>query len=547
MDSESLATSIRACPSAERSADRSGRWMGALLALGTLVYLSLSVLRAIKKPLWYDELFTFYLAAIPKFADFREAMARGPDLNPPLLYFLARELFAVFGTSPLVLRVPSISGYLIMSLCLYWFAARRVRPAYAWAAASFPLVTQAYDYAFEGRPYALVLGFSGLALIGWQMATDDLGNRRRVGLAIMSFSLAAAVSSHYYAVLVFVPIGLGELARSWSRRSIDFAVWVALFAGLFPLVPLRVLIQASRAEFKDTFWARPSWSFGLQFYLFLFKGTTIPLVMLLAFLAVDSRLDGKRRNADVAYEPSPRVNPVPLHEVIAALGFLGLPFVGLALAKLAAGGAFTERYALPAVIGFGLLLAYVGDWLGQGRRVPGAVMTLIFCGWFVSYEAYHLEREPERHLLIEPSSFRPVSETDLPLVFSWSIQFLQAYHDLPHDLSSRCYYLTEGKSTDELALRKLSRWVPLHVVDADRFLGEHQRFFVCGFPGDSLFRSLLDDKATVTLIKARRFREGEVILVLVDRGNARLRAGLPERRARILEVAKSAGPPTIDP
>jgi hypothetical protein len=36
----------------------------------------------------------------------------------------------------------------------------------------FPLITNAYPYAYEARPYGLLLGFCGLSLLCWQSAAE---------------------------------------------------------------------------------------------------------------------------------------------------------------------------------------------------------------------------------------------------------------------------------------------------------------------------------------------------------------------------------------
>lgn len=519
MESESLATKPRPGippePNESPRRDHRDRW---LLLIGAGIYLACSTVHAIKKPLWYDEIFTFELAALPRFADVWAALLTGTDLNPPLYIIASRMSFALLGTTPLAARMPAMVGYLIMSVCLYHFVARRLGSAYAWAAATFPLVTQAYPYAFEGRPYGLVLGFSGLALVGWQSATMAEGPRRAWALALMTLALAAAVTTHYYAVLVFVPLGLGEIARTWTRRRVDWALWVGLFAGLFPLAMLRPLLHAA-SEFKSTFWAQTTWMFSLQFYPFLLKGATVPLVALFVFLAIYTRF---RRDSAVESDGegmTAATEAVPLHEWVAALGFILLPFVAVVVAKVATGGAFTERYALPAVLGFGLLFAMLGDQLFARRWVPGAAMALCFCGWFLSYEIYHIKRESESRLAVSTEDYRVVSSSDQPLVFSWSIMYLQAQRDLSRELAKRSYFLSEGKTTDELALKKLSRWIPLNIVERDRFFHEHDQFYLCGFPGDPIFLALLSGRSKLTLMQSHRFREGEVVLVHVDRGH----------------------------
>ncbi|MHC5537698.1 glycosyltransferase family 39 protein [Singulisphaera rosea] len=494
---------------------RQVHWDRWLLLIGAVVYLAYSIIHATRKPLWYDEIFTFDVASLPRFGDIWKALAVGTDLNPPLYHVISRVSFMIFGTTPLAVRMPAMVGYLIMTLCLYRFVSRRLGPAYAWVAASFPLITQAYPYSFEARPYGLVLGFSGLALVGWQSATMIEGPRRAWALAVMTLALAGALATHYYSVLVFVPLGLGELVRTWTRRKIDWAVWAGLIAGLFPLAMLRELLHAA-SEFKTTFWARTSWSLCLQVYLFLLKGATIPFVGLLLCLAFMTRSRGRSAGDVERASGTGSHECVPLHEWAAAVGFLLLPFVGIVLAKVATGGAFTERYALPTVLGLALVLAMVGDHLFNRRWVPGAIVAFCFCGWFVLYELYLIKREPDPHLIVASADYRVVSSNDLPLVFSWSIMYLQAQRELTKELSRRSCFLSENKTTDELALRKLSQWVPLNIFERERFLREHDQFYLCGFPGDPTFVALLSEQSKLTLVHSRRFREGEVLLVHVD-------------------------------
>src|SRR5262249_59636705 len=93
-----------------------------------------------------------------------------------------------------------------MSLCLFRFVWKRSSALYGFAAMLFPLVTAAYDYGYEARPYGVVLGFSGLSLVFWQSATD--GHYRKISLVALGLALAAAVLTHYYPLFLFCPLFL---------------------------------------------------------------------------------------------------------------------------------------------------------------------------------------------------------------------------------------------------------------------------------------------------------------------------------------------------
>ena len=113
------------------------------------------VLRAV----WHDEIFTETIARLERVDDVWSALARGTDLNPPLYYLAVAARITCWGKHTCA-RLPAALGYLLMSVCLYRFVARRFPVPYAWLAMLLPLITQASWYGCEGRPYGLFLGFS---------------------------------------------------------------------------------------------------------------------------------------------------------------------------------------------------------------------------------------------------------------------------------------------------------------------------------------------------------------------------------------------------
>src|SRR5262249_11080104 len=125
----------------------------------------------------------------------------------------------------------------------------------ALAAMVIPLATAASLKAYDARPYGMVLGWSGLALYGWQAATG--AGPRRLGLVLTALSLALPVLTHYYSVLLFVPRAVGELGRTYERRRFDWAIWIALAVGASPLPALLPLIKPI-SQFSHGFWAIPT-------------------------------------------------------------------------------------------------------------------------------------------------------------------------------------------------------------------------------------------------------------------------------------------------
>src|SRR5262249_20830996 len=158
-----------------------------LLAGFTVLYFAATWAVSRHKLLWYDELLTYYLCRLPRFADFWTALATGPDLSPPAYHLSVRGTYALLGEGLTISRLPAAGGVGAVALSLFFSVGRRVPPAFAWSALLFPLTTRAYYYAFEARPYGLVLGCSGLALLCWQAAAE--GRRRPLALAGLALSL----------------------------------------------------------------------------------------------------------------------------------------------------------------------------------------------------------------------------------------------------------------------------------------------------------------------------------------------------------------------
>ena len=136
-----------------------------------------------RRPLWNDELFTYYTAIRPAFRDVWAVLLTGAEQSPPLFYVITRAGLSLFGVSEFGLRVFQTLGVAVAALSVYWFARCRASSVCAAAGAIFLLCTSAYRYAYEARPYGLVLAFSGLALLAWQRATDAEGRSRAGALA----------------------------------------------------------------------------------------------------------------------------------------------------------------------------------------------------------------------------------------------------------------------------------------------------------------------------------------------------------------------------
>ena len=225
------------------------------LLLGLLTFYLASVLaQTFIKLVWVDEFFTLYIAQQPHIKGVWNVLAAGADPNPPLLHLLVKASTTLLGATPLALRLPSILSVLLAILALWWILRRTLSPAYAAVGILVFMATRGFDYAYDGRSYALLMGFCMASVATWIYASNAYGPRRALALCAMALALAAGLSSNYYGVLAFFPIAAGEALRHHRRPG----VWLALIAAALPLLAYLPLIRHNIAEFTPHAWNRPS-------------------------------------------------------------------------------------------------------------------------------------------------------------------------------------------------------------------------------------------------------------------------------------------------
>lgn len=490
----------------------------ALLAGWSLLYLAGTGLLASRKLLGNDELLALYIARLPSLSDLWSALLTGAEQSPPFFHLVTRGALRAFGEDHLAVRLPGLIGFWTMGLCLFRFASRRSTALYGCVAMLFPVMTSAYLYAYAARPYGLLLGLAGLSLVCWQMATE--GSRRTLALVGLAVSLTLGVASHYYAVLAVAPLAVGELVRTSARRRLDAPVWIALGVAMIPLLLSLPLLEGARA-YAPTFWAKPQWTAMVGFYRFLLEPGLLPLTAALVVLAVYLTSRPYGPDAEVQAWRSP-----PPHEMAAVYGFMGIPVLGVLLAKVAT-GAFTERYALPAVIGLSILFAWAGHRATQGRALTGVALALILCGWFVLKVPRDLERFAAASAAQgETYDFlRARAEQGLPIAISDPHLFIRLAYYAPPDLAGRLVYLADpeesvryrGSDTADRGLLALKDWRPVRVERYTTFVASGQRLLLYGPTGSRawVYRKLSEDGVPMEV----RAWHGHEPLFLVNPGS----------------------------
>ena len=358
------------------------------LAIG---YFSDTLFRASRKLFWFDEIFTVYLSRMPDLKSLWHVLLAGVDFNPPLLYILTRFSNSLFGESQASTRIPEIIGFWIFCLCLFRFVWRRSSAISGLISMMFPMVTLAYWYAYEARPYGIELGFCGIALLCWQAAADR--NSTRVGWLLgLGVGLVGGLLSHGYGFLVFLPLTFGEITRTLERRRVDWAVWATIAissAAVFVLLPESRALKAMVIPGTVTHASMAGLVANYIAYLKPAAYVAIGWLALMCFAGVRTP----------SLPSVPGQNP-HLHETLALLVFLAIPACQCLVAWLT-GAPPIARYSICWIAGPACLLGF-----SSARRPVVAVGTLIL---ILAQFGVNALKFKSGSILIEPSVGHPIS------------------------------------------------------------------------------------------------------------------------------------------
>ena len=470
-----------------------------LLAI-TILYAAGASGRAAGKPFWFDEIITLIAAKSPDLATTWKA-AMATDANPPLPHLLTHLSIRWFGLNEITARLHALAGFWLLCLCLFHFVQRRAGILYAFCALLLPILTTAYFYSAEARAYGLELGFVGLSLVAWQAAAE--GRKRALSLATLALSLAAMLFCQYYAVLAYLPLAGGELARTRRTRRLDWGIWLAFALGGIPLVWRLTRIVNVVKGFSHT-WAPAYLRQGIEFWESALTPAGPYLALLLAVLAL---LGWRARSTANEEEAS-----VPEHEWVAGTLFLAIPLVAVTGGLLVT-HMFTERYALIGVVGFCLLVPLLAA-RGFGRTGPAAIALLAVVAWG---SAVRLMDSGARG---NPYEAEPILQAALekgPVVIPDGQLFLQMWQYAPARLKTRLIFLADeasalkyiGFTTIDGGVRVLRDWSNVNVAEYAEFAKPGREFVLYQTslrPGWVLSR-VVEDGARVEIQRASSFRQ----------------------------------------
>jgi hypothetical protein len=174
-------------------------------------------------------------------------------LDPVFYHAVVHSAISLFGSSALVIRLPSLFGFLLMQVCLFVFVRRIASERAAIFALAFPALTLTLQYSAQARPYGLLLGLFALTMVSWQTA---IRSERPSALALVALALSIAITlnTHYFGVLLLAPLCGAELLRTFQRRRLDIPVLVSIGVGMAGFIFVLPFMRAA-AEFRQHYYA----------------------------------------------------------------------------------------------------------------------------------------------------------------------------------------------------------------------------------------------------------------------------------------------------
>lgn len=425
------------------------------------------------KPLWFDELFTYYMAQLTISGQI-SALRSGIETNPPGFPWLVRMSQALLGASELATRLPAMVSYYLFCVLLFVFVRRRLATPVAWVALVLPLGLAAYAFAYEARAYSLMLAAAMAAFLGWQNRLLRIAPR--AGLVLIGLGTLAGILGHYFAVFMIVaPIGVAECARTWQQRRIDWQFWLTLAVAVSPLLWLVPLARAASHVFTDVvtnahaFWARPSIVKLPAFYWTQIQGLLVPAGLA---LVVGLWLDRAPVEADRPQRGAGMSKP----ELWLMSALLAVPLLSLGFAWLWT-GTYVHRYALTGAIGMVLGTCWLLDNLRWSKAAYAlvAVTTLMF--------VFDTARASSQRFNVPLPP--PAEVTGLPLVISDPLRYLVLAHYRPDGKKAVPVYLTNRTAVmtlpdfvPEISLNLSKTLFPVDVRDYQQFTRTNTRFYV---------------------------------------------------------------------
>lgn len=394
----------------------------ALMTAAAVALFAATALVSGKRPLWYDEVFSWTLVNDPSFTHMMYALRMAAESPPGLYHLLARIWLALTGHSVLTLRLFSTLAD-VVALVALWTTLRRVFSLRATALGVLTVFCTSAMMLFhsaEARFYPLFVACTALALAAYVRAAESDTLNWRLAAALV-ISNVALVQAHIYGVAYSAALLVALLCCDAAARRLRPVLYGCIAVTWLSLLPWLPTLRRVNDATKPRHWIEPPTVSGIVEFYRLYS-LELPFILLaVAALCLFARWRWASTNGDasatratlmitvllVAAVVSLRTYPPMLD--IALLGLLialsGTPVVRpssdpqrarqallvasiLLVAAPPAAGIFSllvkpvlvPKYVLPSMLGMAILLAWMAD-SGANFPLAGRSRALVRTGW----------------------------------------------------------------------------------------------------------------------------------------------------------------------
>jgi hypothetical protein len=297
-------------------------------------------------------------------------------IDPFFYHGLTFLVIRLYGVNPLVLRLPSVLGFLLMQGCLFYFVRRIASERAAVFALAFPVFTVVFWYTEQVRPYGLLLGLFGLAMLSWQTAVRREAHRTWA-LVVLALTIAVAINTHYYGVLLLAPLCAAELVRARQGRRVDIPVLLSMGAGMAGAVFLLPFLKGA-AGFRSHYQteAVPHQAIT-QSYNFILLGHSAFSTHTNHLLAIGLALLIVLVLGSCVLQMRSKTLNLPDAEFVFLIALAALPFFGFLLGRFVT-HTIEPRYVFGSVIGIAALLAIALAPFLQNGAIGRIALLLLF-------------------------------------------------------------------------------------------------------------------------------------------------------------------------
>ncbi|MBN9660170.1 MAG: glycosyltransferase family 39 protein [Acidobacteria bacterium] len=448
-----------------------------VLTIAVAVSVVLSVVRALNKPFWYDELLTLYVCSLRSPLEQWQALLRGADGAPPAFYWIT-SLLAWLPINPhLAYRLPAVAGWGLALIGVYVFLSRRLGSMLGLCGSLLLALSPVAMYATEARPYGLMLGLTAFAAICWQRLED--GKRWTFLLAV---SLLILTSVHYLAPLIVLCFAEAELLRSAHARSIRRSAWGAFILSAIPPILTSPILLTMNREIGHSFWSKPHVSDIPSYWgasLAVTPGTIVVLLPICLFLLL--------REIGQPSGPGQPAVAARQSERMLSVALLLLPLQGFLLA-IAVDGGFHPRYVQTFIVGGCCALPLLMEKFSEGTvKLIAACLLLVLAvpgGYRIAANRGAVTAELHGRSVPALAALAQVEDTRTPLVVSDELQYLEALYYGGKPAADRLYYLGTKEMFSRFGMDVYDRPAAIipaqnsHTLGVIDFLRDHTTFSV---------------------------------------------------------------------